>query len=185
MRFGLNTIARAWRVLVRTLIKLISFIDHRWYMKAYNAYLRWVGVQMDGNVTYLSSNTRLDGADFSLISLGDGVVISSGVRILTHDFSIDRVLKADPNLAEDEVFVARGVRIGTDVFVGAGSILLPGSNIGDRSIIGAGSVVRGEIPPDSLVIGNPAEVVGSALEFAQGYQSETGERRQSLRRIRR
>lgn len=181
MRFGRNTIERGIRVLLRTVIKLVSFIDHRVYMRLYNAYLRRVGVRLTGQARYISSTAKLDGADFSLIELGDGVVISSGVRILTHDFSVDRILQTDPENTTREAFVARPVVLGDDVFVGAGSILLPGANIGARSIVGAGSVVRGTIPPASLVIGNPAEVIGTADEHVDHYRIPGGPRQQALR----
>lgn len=53
------------------------------------------------------------------------------------------------------------VVIGSDVWLGARSIILPGSRIGDGAIIGAGSVVRGNIPPMAIVVGVPAKVIGS------------------------
>ena len=53
----------------------------------------------------------------------------------------------------------RPVKIGNDVWIGDSVIILPGSVIGDGSIIGGGCVVRGEIPPYSVAIGNPATVV--------------------------
>jgi maltose O-acetyltransferase len=50
------------------------------------------------------------------------------------------------------------VVVGKRVMVGVGAILLPGTNIGEDSVVGAGAVVHGEIPPGSLVLGNPAKV---------------------------
>lgn len=55
--------------------------------------------------------------------------------------------------------------IGDDVFIGANVIILKGTKIGERSVIGAGSVVAlKDISPDSLVVGNPARVVRSLRE---------------------
>ena len=51
------------------------------------------------------------------------------------------------------------IRIGNDVWIGGGALVLPGVTIGDRSIVGAGSVVVHNVPPDSLVVGNPARIV--------------------------
>ena len=51
---------------------------------------------------------------------------------------------------------ARPIRIGDDVWIGGGAIVLPGVTIGDRSVIAAGSVVTRDVPPDTLVAGNPA-----------------------------
>ncbi len=57
---------------------------------------------------------------------------------------------------------ARPVTIGSHVWVGGGAILLPGVNIGDRAIIGAGSVVTGDVAADATVAGNPARPIGTA-----------------------
>lgn len=52
----------------------------------------------------------------------------------------------------------RDTVIGNDVWIGYGALILPGTRIGNGAIIGAGSVVRGEVPPYAIVTGNPAEV---------------------------
>ncbi|OJU28533.1 MAG: maltose acetyltransferase [Sphingobacteriales bacterium 41-5] len=51
------------------------------------------------------------------------------------------------------------VTIGNNVWVGGNATILPGVNIGDRCVIGAGSVVTKDIPPDSFAAGNPAKVI--------------------------
>ena len=51
------------------------------------------------------------------------------------------------------------VYIGNNVFIGMGATILMGADIGDNCIIGAGSVVKGTIPPNSVVAGNPARVI--------------------------
>ncbi|WP_407947752.1 acyltransferase [Pontiella desulfatans] len=51
------------------------------------------------------------------------------------------------------------IKIGNDVFVGTNSIILKGATIGDRSIIAAGSIVSGSIPPDEIWGGNPARLI--------------------------
>jgi acetyltransferase-like isoleucine patch superfamily enzyme len=54
------------------------------------------------------------------------------------------------------------IRVGSDTAIGINSIVLPGAEIGKNCIVGAGSVVRGTVPDNSLVVGNPAKVVGRA-----------------------
>lgn len=58
----------------------------------------------------------------------------------------------------------RPVRIGRHCFIGGGSIIGPGVQIGDGSIIGAGSVVMENVPPRSIVGGNPAKLLRSEAE---------------------
>lgn len=50
-------------------------------------------------------------------------------------------------------------------FIGAGAIILPGSNIGKYCIVGAGAVVKGEIEDYSIVIGNPAKKIGDTRQI--------------------
>lgn len=53
----------------------------------------------------------------------------------------------------------QGIKIGNDCWVGANTVILDGACIGEGSIIGAGAVVRGVIPPNSIAVGIPARVV--------------------------
>jgi maltose O-acetyltransferase len=55
--------------------------------------------------------------------------------------------------------IARPIEIGSDVWIGAGTIICPGVRIGSRSVIGAGSVVTRDIPADVLASGNPCRLV--------------------------
>jgi acetyltransferase-like isoleucine patch superfamily enzyme len=151
--------------LIRWLITRIWYVDHRWYMKVYLMFLRRLGYNLTGTPRYISGRTRIDGTDPSLITIGDDVVISSDVRILTHDFSVARIDKAlgvhpggviNPN--EERSKVAR-ISIGDNSFIGAFAMLMPGTVIGRDCVIGAGSVVRGNIPDGSIVIGNPGQVI--------------------------
>jgi acetyltransferase-like isoleucine patch superfamily enzyme len=53
----------------------------------------------------------------------------------------------------------RPVVIGDDVWIGAGALILKGVQVGDRAVIGARAVVTRDVPPDTVVAGNPARVV--------------------------
>jgi acetyltransferase-like isoleucine patch superfamily enzyme len=59
------------------------------------------------------------------------------------------------------------VRIGRRCFIGGGSTLMPGVTVGDESIIGAGSVVFDNVPPQSIVGGNPARVLRTGIEVGR------------------
>lgn len=56
---------------------------------------------------------------------------------------------------------ARPITIGEDVWVGGSAVICPGVSIGDRSVIGAGSVVTKDIPADVFAAGNPCRVIRS------------------------
>jgi len=62
---------------------------------------------------------------------------------------------------QDEAEIEAPITIGDDVWIGPYSIIMKGVTIGDNSIVGAGSVVRRDVPPDTLVYGNPARPAGS------------------------
>ncbi len=96
------------------------------------------------------------------IEIGDHSIIASGVRIVAHDAAIKRLT------GYTEV---RPVTIGSRCYIGAGAIVLPGTVIGDDAIIGAGSVVKGEIPSGAVAVGNPARVVGTTDELRERHQS--------------
>ncbi len=98
----------------------------------------------------------------SKVEIGNRVTIGANVRIFDHDFhSLDH---EDRRVTSKDAAGCRRdpVKIGNDVFIGTNAIILRGVTIGDRSIIGAGAVVRmPDIPPDSIVTGNPATIVST------------------------
>jgi len=99
--------------------------------------------------TLISLKAHLDRSHPKGIHIGRGTTVSFGATILSHDYS--RRLHAHTH-------------IGEFCFIGACSIILPGVRIGDHSIVGAGAVVTKDIPPNSLAVGNPANVVRSNIE---------------------
>lgn len=100
--------------------------------------------------------------DCNYITIGDNVLIAPGVHIYTvfHPVSAkDRFYvsaKADAPLA---ISKTAPVTIGDNVWIGGGSIILPGVTIGNNVTIGAGSVVTKSIPDNVLAYGNPCRVV--------------------------
>lgn len=96
------------------------------------------------------------------ITIGKSSQVGGGAIIIDHNFhSLDAKKRRD--LGGD--INPREIFIGDDVFIGTNVIILKGTNIGSRSIIAAGSVVFGlNVPPDSMVAGNPARIVGRSSE---------------------
>jgi acetyltransferase-like isoleucine patch superfamily enzyme len=95
------------------------------------------------------------GAGRAGLTLGDDVLISPNCTILTGTYQFDRL---DVPLQEQGT-ISKGVRIGHRVWVGSNSVVLAGAELGDNVIVSAGSVVSGTVPPNSIVLGNPAKVI--------------------------
>jgi acetyltransferase-like isoleucine patch superfamily enzyme len=121
--------------------------------------------------THLSANTRgavleigdnvglsaVTIAAFDRIEIGDNCLIGGNALITDSDW---HPLLADERHADLPGHTAP-VHIGRDVFIGTRAVILKGATIGDRSVIGAGSVVSGTIPPDVVAAGNPCRIVRS------------------------
>lgn len=137
------------------------------------AYYRRSGMRILGMPNYVSSKVYFDGTDYSMIELNEGCTISSHVKILTHDWSLYTAARALGMCFESPVGILRPVRVGRYAFVGMGSILLPGADIGDGAIVGAGSVVRGKVDDYTIVMGNPATKAGMTRDFVTRKLAKT------------
>jgi maltose O-acetyltransferase len=91
--------------------------------------------------------------DCAPIEIGDDLQMGPGVQLYT----AEHPLEAD--MRRSGLEYARPIRIGSDVWIGGGAIILAGVTIGHGSVVGAGSVVVHDVPPASLVVGNPARIV--------------------------
>lgn len=94
------------------------------------------------------------------IEIGDDTMIGDFVAI--YDLNFHQVDPEHPK-------VSSPVTIGTNVWLGRGVLVLPGSKIGDHTVVAAQSVVRGSLPPRVLAAGNPAKVVRE-LNIPDGWR---------------
>ena len=92
------------------------------------------------------------GSEPFLITIGDRVTVTFGVRLITHDGSTWLVRDKDGRRYQRYA----GVTVGNDVFIGIDSIVMPGVTIGSRVVIGAGSVVTKDCADGGVYAGNPA-----------------------------
>lgn len=97
------------------------------------------------------------------ISIGREVLLGANVSIFDTDF---HPIKATNRRHSDDLskIGVAPVVIGNNVFIGANSIILKGSWIGDDCVIGAGSVVHGKFPERVIIAGNPAKIIGKVPE---------------------
>jgi acetyltransferase-like isoleucine patch superfamily enzyme len=137
-------------------------------MRLYLYLLVCFGLRLTGTPRYISSRTRFD--DIDKVQMGERVVISEHVTLLTHDYSLTTALIAIGKCPPTDVAVLRPITIGHNVFIGLRSVILPGTKIGDNVIIGAGSIVRGTVAAGTIVAGSPAKAIGSVAERAVVWQ---------------
>ncbi len=101
------------------------------------------------------ANFGLVALDVTKIVIGDDVQIGPNVQLLTPTHP------PDVELRRAKWEAAQPITIGNNVWLGGGAIVLAGRTVGENAIVGAGSVVTKDIPPNTLVVGNPARVVRS------------------------
>ena len=101
-----------------------------------------------------------------LIEIGDESTIAPEAYLLAHDASTKRHL--------NRTRVGR-VCIGRRVFIGARALILPGVTVGDESIVAAGSVVIHDVPPRTIVAGNPAREVGNLDDYLAKQRRQLAE----------
>jgi maltose O-acetyltransferase len=121
----------------RCVIRPPFFVDY-----GYNIYL--------GKGVFLNFNCVL--LDVTSITIGDRTQIGPAVQIYAADHPRDPAVRL-ANLEN-----GRPIRIGANVWIGGGAVILPGVTIGDDAIVGAGSVVTRDVPAGATVVGNPARI---------------------------
>ncbi len=106
-------------------------------------YNRFWGMKIERGCI-ISLGAKLDKSNPKGVEIGEYSTLAFGSAILTHDW-VGQAHKT--------------TRIGKQCFIGCNVLIMPGVSIGDNCIIGAGSVVVTNIPPNSVVVGNPGRVV--------------------------
>lgn len=160
-------------VIRRAYVKLWSYINVGRYMRKYLKLLKKMGINIVGTPKFISPDVYFDGTDYSLISIGDNVTISREVMLLTHDYSLTNAMATlgkRIERGEGELYMLSSISIDDNSFIGARTSLLPGTHIGKNVIVGACSVVKGTIPDDSIVVGNPCKIIGSTKEYAMRHE---------------
>jgi maltose O-acetyltransferase len=100
--------------------------------------------------------------DVTYVTIGSRTLFGPNVQIYTTTHPIDPVVRSSG------VEFAKPISIGEDVWIGGSAIINPGVSIGDRSIIGAGSVVTKDIPADVFAAGNPCRIIRHLTDQSGG-----------------
>lgn len=133
-----------WKVfrntIVITIARYIPFLSwKRW------TYRKLVGIEI-GEKTAIAFKVTMDILYPEKIHIGKNTIIGYNTTILTHEYLVDEYRIGD-------------VYIGDHVMIGANTTILPGVTIGDRAVVGAGSVVTKDVPEGAFVAGNPARMI--------------------------
>lgn len=130
-------------------------------------YLRRKGVRIGENCDLLNRGENY-GSEPWLIEIGNYVTLTYGVTLITHD-AASRLFRS--TLPGSSRYGNRfgPIRILDNCFVGINSIILPDVTIGPNSIVGAGSVVVKDVPPNTVVAGVPARNIATLDEYIEKY----------------
>ena len=134
-------------------------LERRW------ASLRQQGMHL-GEDVWLPRSTWIDPDYCFLISIGDHCGLGGECLILAHDAQMDEFLDAGR--------IGRVV-IHESCHIGSRTVILPGVEIGPRTIVGANSVVSRSLPPDTVCAGNPARVLCSLDDYLEKHRSRIAE----------
>lgn len=113
--------------------------------------------------------TPLSGVRFHKVRIGKNVVVMPGCLMMSAGgITIDdgamiaanvQLISNNHDLYERQVITCKPVHIGKNAWIGAGATILPGVTVGDNAVVGAASVVTKDVPPDTIVAGNPAKFI--------------------------
>ena len=105
-----------------------------------------------GDFTFFARNCHLNARE--RIAIGAHTLFGPGCVIVDHNHGMRPEQRMDEQPCE-----AKPIQIGSDVWCGAGAVILPGVTIGDGAVIGANSVVTRDVPPMTVVAGSPARIL--------------------------
>ncbi|WP_413537195.1 acyltransferase [Carnobacterium divergens] len=89
------------------------------------------------------------------ITIGENVIMGQSIRFHSENHLFDRT----DILIKDQGVSNKGIKVGDNCWIGAGAVFLDGISIGDGCVIGANSLLNKDIPPNSVVVGNPAKII--------------------------
>lgn len=146
---------------IKSLIRKISYLWAKRSSESYCRYLRRMGVSIGEGTFIFSRNALIDISRPSLVSIGKDCYINQHFTLLTHEWV-------------SKVFIGSGrgflnssgkVTIGNNVSFGQNVMVLKGVSIGDNCFIGAGSIVTKDIPAGSIAVGAPCRVIMTLDEY--------------------
>ena len=124
---------------------------------------RLMGVKIGKNCRINGDPYKIFGSEPWLISLGNHVQVTSGAAFLSHEGAIWVAKGIKPELEKYDKFLP--IKVGNNVMLGTGCLIMPGITIGDNVIIAARSVVTKDVPSNTIVGGVPARPISNMEQF--------------------
>ena len=126
------------------------------------SYAMKLGVSLQPDLKIYGTSYYMFSAEPYLVTLGENVHISRNAEFVCHDGATLPFRKDIPDLE-----LAAEIKVGNNVFIGTGALILAGVTISDDSVVGAHAVVTKDVPAGSIVAGNPARIVKTTDDFIQ------------------
>lgn len=149
--------------------KIIRLITRLWYRIHIHLYTEYTvadfyrttfGVNIGKNCRIMDRRIGLFGGEPYLIEVGNNVTFAEDVKLITHDGGVGVLRKEHPGI---NVFGV--IKINNNCFIGVNSTIMPNVEIGENSIIGAGSIVNKDVPSNTVVAGVPAKHICTLAEY--------------------
>jgi acetyltransferase-like isoleucine patch superfamily enzyme len=154
----INQIKGVWR----------SFSDRIYASRNPSGFVKSLGVRLGNNVRFYGVSRGMFGSEPWMISIGNNCYITAGVQFINHDGGTLILRQFEPSLEW-----TAPISIGNDVYIGVQSIILPNVNIGNKCIIGAGSVVSRDVPDNSVYAGVPARFICTTDDYFQKLKNKS------------
>lgn len=139
-------------------LRMLACRRHRYTLK----YAKVLGVKVADNVRF--TGVPDFGTEPWLIEIGENCLITQNVRFLNHDGSVNMVRRLDEKYKD--VLKFGKIVVGSNVFIGANSIIMPNVSVGSNAIVAACSCVTKDIPSGEVWGGVPAKKIGTVADYA-------------------
>ena len=130
-------------------------------------YIKKIGVNFSYGSIYVYGKVSW-GTEPWLITIGNNVHITDGVKFINHDGGTLLFRDKIPDLE-----ITKPITVGNNVYIGNNVMILPGVHIGNNVVVGAGAIVSRDIPDNSVAVGVPARVIKSADEYLEKIKKES------------